>query len=523
MRAAAIAAHARALYAESLAHWAAFRAAMPTSEDGFASAILTAKAARQDDVARQLQLEGAAAFPSKAESFRALAESASWEAADDKWHSVMAGPPTDRKRELLAAIGPLRLASAGKRRFKVVLSRIEIVEERFPNYAKAFAAHLSVLGRMKRYEKAVQLAAHFTKKFPEDQKLALAHISFLDITQDFAGAFALISALRARTSPSPAIEAAYIQALSRLGRLDEADQTCAKAVASFPDSTELMREYAVLATRRGDWTEALARWEAAEQKLPDSVMIKQGLSATRLQLADREIPGSEAQQGETGQLFARFESLGGSFGGCEFGIVQRKFGSTALGLLRYSNVRVEALIEGMRSGFDGMGDIANTQLKTYRPAADREEYIVWDAKYGLGSHTFIEVKNAPADKMLVQTAKRLSFLRGRLLEEMRSAKKIFVYKFRDQVDDATIQSVFEAVRTQGEVTLFCILKANDSYPKGSLRQLADGLFVGYLGYFMAEGPVTDASVIDYVTWKDLCTKMLAAHEQELPHAPNAAA
>ena len=514
IKVAAMAAHGRADYDAALALWAEFRLQAPDKEDGFAAAIHTAKAAGRDDLVQSLLQDGIARFPDDAESLREEAESPSWEAADSRWTTLIKAPPSDRKAELAAALSPLKQKAAGKRRFKVMLSRIEAVEARYPDYAKAFVAHLSVLRRMERFDKAARLARKFRKQFPSDYKLALSHIAILDAQKEYGPALAIIAGLRDGAKPLAAVEILYIQALSRLDRLDDADAACAHALTAFPDNAGLMREYAVLATRRGDWTEALRRWQAAAVTAPDNQKIKNGLEAVRLQLADRQLPGSEAQLGDTGRFFARFESLGGAKGGCEFGMVQRKFGSTSLGLLRWSNIKVDVITEGLRNGFQGLGELANTQLKIFRPTPEREEYVVWDATYGLGAHTFIEVKDAPHDKMLAQTAKRLTYLRGKLLEELGTGKKIFVYKFRDAGDDDVARALFAAMRRQGPGTLLCVMKATDANPKGSVRSLENGLFLGYVNHFMSDIPGGDAEGIDYTSWAAICAEVLARDEAE---------
>lgn len=47
----------------------------------------------------------------------------------------------------------------------------------------------------------------------------------------------------------------------------------------------------------------------------------------------------------------RFESLGQN---CEFGLLQRRCGAEPLGLLRFSSVRLERLIHGIRANFEGI-------------------------------------------------------------------------------------------------------------------------------------------------------------------------
>jgi hypothetical protein len=197
-------------------------------------------------------------------------------------------------------------------------------------------------------------------------------------------------------------------------------------------------------------------------------------------------------------------------------MVQRKFGSTSLSLLRWSNVSIEALTEGMHNGFQGLGDIGNTELHTFKPVPDREEYRIWDVKYGLGAHTFIQTKDAPADKVLLQTAKRLTYLKGKLLEEMGTAKKVFVYKIDYKiptpVDDAVMRAIYAGARQQGAVTLMCVLKEDAANPAGSVRKIEDNLYAGYVRYFMSETPGGEAETIDYATWQAICTDVLARYD-----------
>lgn len=516
LRAAATAAHMHADYDKALELWAELRLASPGSSEGFANAILTARSAGRMDIAKQLADDAAVRFPEEAKSFLAQSETAPEDADEALWQELLTRPPVDRKLELAAAQAPLKRPSGGKRRYKIALARVETVLKRFPKDAEIVIVYLGLLRKLGRLDKAARMAEAFRRKFPADQRLALLHVAILDGTKDYEGAFKLISSLRETFAPAALVEVAYSEALSRLGRLDAAEEACALALQKFPDSSDLVREHAALASRRGDWTEALSRWQTAKEKFPGNLKVGKGLAAVRLQLADQNLPDTEIPQDETGRLFARFESLGGTQGGCEFGIVQRKYGSMSLGALRWATVGREPLVTGLYSSFEGLGEVANTQLKTYKASADREEYIVSDTRYGLGSHTFIEPKDVPADKMLIQTAKRLKFLRGKLLEDLQEARKIFVYKFHTPADDATIRDVFKAARTRGDVTLLCMLKANDDNPKGSLRQLDTKLYAGYLGHFMSEGPIGEDSFIDYLTWKDICTRMLAAHDAATP-------
>src|ERR1700761_1738697 len=58
----------------------------------------------------------------------------------------------------------------------------------------------------------------------------------------------------------------------------------------------------------------------------------------------------------------RFESLGGTGHGCEFGLFQRHFGAEPLGLLRWADTPVDLLIKALESRFEGVGAPDNTIL-----------------------------------------------------------------------------------------------------------------------------------------------------------------
>jgi tetratricopeptide (TPR) repeat protein len=510
-RHAALRAHTAGDYTQALDCWADIRRRFPAAKTGFAGALRSAKACGDNELVATLLAEGAVQFPQEAARWQALHAGVrpSDAEGEEAWLARMRSPPGAPEAELAAAIGDIKpRGKRNKAAYRTSLPRVEALLLRFPDRPEIYLAHLTVLRGLERFARAEALAARYAAKFPNDEKIALARIDILGDGKNFAAALSAATSLKENHLPSARVEVAYIQALSRAGQLDTADAACTAALAQFPRNIDLVCEHALLATRRGDWTEAFSRWSAAQAGWPESGRIRQGLDAARLQLAELAPPEPGAQQDETSALFGRFESLGGSNGGCEFGMVQRSYGSSALGLLRWSNIRPDALVEGLNNAFEGLGALENTGLATIKLASGREEYLIRDSRYGVGGHTFIDVKDVPEDKMLVQTAKRLKFLGARMIEEMRAARKIYVYKFTERVPDAALTQLFDAVRAQGPATLLCILKADDAHPKGSLRRVQDGLFAGYLGHFMSDA-AGETRGIDFTTWKDLCTSVAA--------------
>ncbi len=513
IRRAAMLAHKARDYAAALNYWEDVRRRFPAAKSGVIGALRTARAARDDEMVRHLLQLAARQFPDEAASW-ATAPSAAPEpldaGSDEAWQARMQSPPGDMDEELAAALAQTgKKAKRGKARYRISLARVEALLKRFPDRPEICLQHLLLVRSLGRLPRAQTLAARYVMAFPGNENLAITQIAILDDVKDYPAALAAATALRETHTPSPKVEVAYIQALSRAGRVDSADEACTAALARFPHSIDLVCEHATMATRRGDWTEAFSRWSAAQAGWPTNGRIRQGLDAARLQLAELAPPEPGTPQDETSQLFGRFESLGGSSGGCEFGMVQRSYGSAALGLLRWSNISPESLVEGLRNAFEGIGTIETTRLAATKLPSGREEYFIRDTRYGVGGHTFIETKDVPEDKMLVQTAKRLKFLAARMIEEMRAARKIYVYKFAERVDDAALRTLFDAVRAQGLASLLCIMKANDSNPKGSVRVVQEGLFAGYLGHFMADS-AGETRGIDYATWKAICTSVAQA-------------
>ena len=494
--------------ARALETWAEFRRLYPKDKRGYLGAI---KAARdtEPDIARQLIGDALSRFP-RWERFGELQreiqeESEPVSASAQDVDTISGLPLADALRY---ALNPVSVRHYSKAALRSAFGRLSAVQARYPESVLPFVAEITLLRKTKQLQAALALAVKLHGRFKNSRPLLLAEVRVLDDDARYEEALARLEQDRRKHTATPAIEEAYSLALSRVGRFQEADEVCSLAIKAYPNSAVLAREYASLANRRGDWKEAMSRWQKAAEAFPANKDVQKGLTGARLQLADEKSIANDLQLGETGKFFAQFESLGGTIGGCEFGMIQRHAGSLSLGLLRWANIRPEKLVEGLRTNFEGLGEIENTTLTVPPVAGDREEYVVVDKNYGLWSHTFISVSDAPRDKMLIQTARRLSYLRDKLLEELRQAHKLFVYKFHSHPADGIIKQIFEAARKHGKIRLLCVRHADAEHPAGTLEVLSDGLCVGYVGHFMEEAGKVEA--FDHAGWTALCTKALAA-------------
>jgi len=311
-----------------------------------------------------------------------------------------------------------------------------------------------------------------------------------------------VEALRLRVKDSPDVDAAYVRALSCAGHYDAADRAGALALSKYPSALRLLMEYSRISTRRGDWHEAYQRLLDARRVLPNDVGIARELQNMRLQLAE-SMPDSQVPAGQSDAIM-RFESLGGTGVSCEFGMVQRELGRDSIGLLRWSRNEASHVIDALACEFEGVGSEESTILKTVRHAVDDEEYVTQDRRFFMESHTFVRTSDAPADSMFKQTCRRLRFLRGKLLEDLRAAEKIFMFKAHHALTDDQVRDLHAALCRYGDNALLCVMRADSSHAASSLRVLGRGVYAGYVGHFLNDE--SGLPGFDIPAWQAICAK-----------------
>ena len=291
---------------------------------------------------------------------------------------------------------------------------------------------------------------------------------------------------------------------------------------NFPSSADLACGYAAIAASRQDWTEALRRWTLAREKFPKERRIAQGLLDAHAALGEDQVVApappqtghADAQQSERARLFWQFESLGGSGQGCEFGIVQRiAGGAEPLGLLRWSAVAPDKLVEALRVRFEGVGTAAQTFIDFYATNdPSNPEYRCRDTRFETVMHTFIFKKDVPQEKMFAQTCRRMAFLRRKLIQDLEEGSKIFVYKiFQRNLNDEELAELHRAMRSYGNNTLLYVRYADECNPSGSVVQTDNGLLIGYISGFSMTFPEGRPQAPDLPAWTSICKAALALH------------
>ena len=202
-------------------------------------------------------------------------------------------------------------------------------------------------------------------------------------------------------------------------------------------------------------------------------------------------PSGEALAG----MMMRFESLGED---CEFGLVQRRCGAEPLGLLRFSSSPLPKLIAAMEAKFEGLGkpDMIKVEL-----ASNGREYMVLDKRFGLYYHAWVMAGEKSPEEVHARECRRLPFLAGKLLEDLQSGEKLFVYRGMKPLAESDMLKLAATMRTFGPTTLLWVEVADADHESGSVEEVSAGLLRGNIERF---APPNNAHDFDLDAWIGIC-------------------
>ncbi len=196
------------------------------------------------------------------------------------------------------------------------------------------------------------------------------------------------------------------------------------------------------------------------------------------------------------RLMDQFESLGDN---CEFGLVQRHFHIEPISMMRWVSTDRERLLAGLHSRFKGFGDPAHATLEW---KDEPPEYKLRDARF-MSSHTWVQTRledPAAEERLRTTGCARLRLLRRKLLDDIKRARRIFVFKSNHGTDEATLRAIHAALRTIGPAAMLLgVRHAATPAEVGQVTALGDGLFIGAIDTFSAATP-------SYATWRQLCAE-----------------
>jgi len=215
---------------------------------------------------------------------------------------------------------------------------------------------------------------------------------------------------------------------------------------------------------------------------------------------EADLPGAledlEAQIGMPAErLVTTFESLGDN---CEFGMLQRKCGAEPLGLFRFSSVPLSPLLLGLENGFEGLGD-----PETILPRLEDKpvEWMIHESRYLLRYHSGKKEHEATEEEMRQREAKKLKFLRGKMLEDLAEPTKIFVYKRQQALTFEEVLPLFRGLNTYGPASLLWVVPATGTYPPGTVEVILPGLYRGHIDKIPPHNWPGDLSIIG---WLEVC-------------------
>ena len=541
------AAEQRGRWAEALQHWERFKEESSASPAGYVG-ICTAlwKLGRAEE-AEALLTPALRIFPGSLDLLALYARVGTLIAGKDertrRWRNVLLHSPDDG--EIWAAAARDAQTRGDAAGAEQILHDAMI---RLPNDIALACEHARLPENAGNFVEAVQRWALLAERRPDalEPQVGLAKAFW-------SGALALEKKFRSRAVPEPTSEAAILaraQIFQRAGRLQAAEAAWHEGTQWFPGSRTMQRGYvsalrangkfekatvalgrflkeapgdfrllrlqAMVFAQQRDWKNALPAFNHLAERFGSGRSGKQlRYEAGRVVMLARVDQAATAEQSdsrfeipeslvkfceevpETGDalriLMARFESLGN---GCEFGIVQRRYGAEPMGLLRWSVVPSAGLIEGLAQDWAGVGDPAQTELVTQEISG--EQYTL-DQRYKLRVHTFTLVTQVNRDKFYKQQCKRLVFLKERFLEDARNAEKIYLYKGNIEQDE--ILAIHEGLRRFNPANrLLCVMEEDEANKAGRLVELAEGVFVGRIKRF-------SQADTDYPSWLKLCQQM----------------
>jgi hypothetical protein len=208
-----------------------------------------------------------------------------------------------------------------------------------------------------------------------------------------------------------------------------------------------------------------------------------------------------------------FESLGDN---CELGLVQRHAGVEPLGLLRFAGTHLSRLIDRLDERLDGVGEIENLSVFLGSDKAPRE-FLIRESTLGSIYHTFVHEGALDPDALRTRQARQLSFLRRKMLEDLASGEKIWVWRELDCDDPARIWPLMEKLRAFGPNRLLWVTAQDAAHAPGTIERLAPDFIRGYVERL---APYENATDIHCKSWFMVCeTAYHAWHPADAASSP----
>ncbi|KQT57239.1 hypothetical protein ASG52_04050 [Methylobacterium sp. Leaf456] len=192
-------------------------------------------------------------------------------------------------------------------------------------------------------------------------------------------------------------------------------------------------------------------------------------------------------------LLGRFESIGDN---CEFGLVQRYAGIEPLGLMRFSASRIDQLLHALDSDFAlyGRGDdlFVYPHVTGYLFCRSGRYDFEYNTGHLAGSDDLAAV--------LKREARKVGYLKRRLLEDLQLGEKIFLRKAGPEEGPAEATALLRALRRHGPSELLVVRAAEGA---ATVCRHEGGWWEGTVARF---APYDLAAAVHLPPWLDLCRR-----------------
>ena len=197
---------------------------------------------------------------------------------------------------------------------------------------------------------------------------------------------------------------------------------------------------------------------------------------------------------------------------CEFGLTQRRCGAEPLGLFRFCNTWLHALIQCLRSEFSELDEEQFNIIESYG------EYAGLHKNLRVAYHTFVSAdQNADVDALRRKESTRLKMLVRLFREDLEDGEKVFVLlRMEPPLDEFEVLPVISLMRRYNpKAALLWITVAgpDERHLVGQCEIVGNNLLKGYLDRFVYPG---DWSTISFGCWKDILVSALQALGRPIP-------
>ena len=208
-------------------------------------------------------------------------------------------------------------------------------------------------------------------------------------------------------------------------------------------------------------------------------------------------PPDPAAQPFSALALKYFASIGDN---CEFGLYQRRHGVEPPDLFRFSRLSVETLMIALQDEFAELCEPSWISFGLRGDPAHRE-YVMIHEKYKFFSHTHVIEGSMPIARMIGREIKKLFFLRRLILEDLRAASRIFVFKSNVPLSQHEIQDLSDSLQKYGDNVLLYVIQAPAGVVPGTVERRGERILIGYLDEFLdymrADVPASDI-------WLSIC-------------------